>query len=118
MSVITVPQNMTSSSQVLERLRQKKMDHEFRWTADGFTAGKGKTYQPEELEIIKTFRFEGESDPSYSEILYVILANDGLTGYSMDTYGAESSHEGEEGYDNFIRQIPQTGHDQQLLFEL
>ena len=118
MDTITVPQNMTSSSEVLERLRQKKMDNEFRWTADGFTGGKGKHYQPEDLEIIKMFRFEGESDPSYSEILYVIRANDGYTGYSLDAYGADSSHENEEGYDNFIRQIPQTGHDQQLLFEL
>jgi hypothetical protein len=114
----TTPQNMTSSSQVLERLRQKRIDNEFRWTADGFTAGTGKNYQPEELEIIKTFRFEGASDPSDSEILYLIEANDGLTGYSMDTFGAESSHDGEEGYDNFIRQIPQRGHDQQILFEL
>jgi hypothetical protein len=118
MSVTTIPQSMTSSSQVLETLRQKKMDNEFRWATDGFTAGKGKNYQPGELEIIKTFRFEGESDPSYSEILYVIRANDGLIGYSLDAYGAESSHGSEEGYDNFIRQIPQTGHDQQLLFEL
>ncbi len=118
MSVETTPQNMTSSSQILEGLRQKKMDNEFRWTAEGFTAGRGKHYQPGELEIIKTFRFEGESDPSYSEILYVIRANDGLTGYSLDAYGADSSHENEQGYDNFIRQIPQTGHDQQILFEL
>jgi len=118
MSTMTIPQSMTSTSQVLERLRQKKMDNEFRWTAEGFTADKGKTYQPEELEITKTFRFEGESDPSYSEIIYIIEANDGLIGYSMDVYGAGTSHENEEGYDNFIRKIPQTGHEQQLLFDL
>jgi hypothetical protein len=109
---------MTSPSQILEKLRLKKYDNEFRWTPQGFSIGKGKSYQPDELEILKTFRFEGESNPSDSEILYVIRARDGLTGYSQDAYGAESSHEGEEGYDNFIRQIPQTGHDQQLLFEL
>jgi hypothetical protein len=118
MSTTTTPQNMTSSSVVLENLRQRKMDNEFRWTIDGFTTGRGKNYQPEELEIVKTFRFEEASDPSYSEILYVIRANDGLMGYSLDAYGAESSHEGEEGYDNFIRRIPQTGHDEQFLFEL
>ena len=118
MSTMTIPQSMTSTSQVLEKLRQKKIDNEFKWTPEGFTAGKGKNYQPEELEIIKTFRFEGESDPSYSEIIYIIEANDGLTGYSMDVYGAGTSHEDEEGYDNFIRQISHKGHDDQLLFEL
>jgi hypothetical protein len=110
--------SMSTTTEVLERLRMKKMDNEFRWTPEGFTAGKGKTYQPDELEMIKTFRFEGASDPSDTSILYVIEANDGLIGYSLDSYGAYSDHDGEEGYDNFIRQIPQAGHDQQLLFEL
>jgi hypothetical protein len=118
MNVSNTPDTMTSPSQVLEKLRQQKFDNEFHWTPDGFTIGKGKNYQPDELEIVKVFRFEGESNPSDSEILYVIRANDGLTGYSQDAYGADSSHDDEAGYDNFIRQIPQTGHDQQLLFEL
>lgn len=109
---------MSTTSEVLETLRLKKMDNEFRWTPEGFTAGKSKTYQPDELEIVKTFRFEGASDPSDTAILYVIRANDGLTGYTLDAYGVYSSHENEGGYDNFIRQIPQAGHDEQLLFEL
>lgn len=107
-----------TSSQVIEQLRQKDAGNEFRWTPDGFTAGKGKYYRPDQLEILKTYRFEGASDPSDMEIIYVIRANDGLTGYSLDAYGAYSSHEDEAGYDNFIRQIPEKGHDQQLSFVL
>ncbi len=110
--------DMTTLSTVLEKLRVKKMDNEFRWAADGFHAGKGKSYQPEDLKIIKTYRFEGDSDPSESSILYIIEANDGLIGYSLDSYGAYSSHEDEEGYDNFIHRIPVEGRDDQLLFEL
>ena len=109
---------MTTSSEIMEKLRLKKMDNEFRWTEEGFTAGKGKTYRPEELEILKTFRFEGASDPSDSSILYIIKANDGLTGYSLDSYGAYSDHDNEEGYDNFIRRIPTAGHDEEMTFEL
>lgn len=109
--------SMTSSSQILEILRQKKMDNEFRWSKEGFTADKGKTYQPGDLEIVKTFRFEGASDPGDSEIIYIIRANDGLTGYSQDVYGAETGHSDEEGYDNFIRRIPTAGHDTEQLFE-
>jgi hypothetical protein len=118
MNTESTTDSMNTTSEVLEALRLKKMDNEFRWTPEGFTCGKGKTYQPGELEIIKTFRFEGASDPSDTAILYVIRANDGLTGYSLDAYGVYSSHENEGGYDNFIRQIPQADHDQQLLFEL
>lgn len=112
-------ESMTTSSEVLEKLRQKKIDNEFRWTPDGFTAGKGKVYQPHDLEILKTYRFEGASDPSDMEILYIIKAvHDGLTGYSQDAYGVYSNHEKEDGYDNFIRQIPEAGRDEQLLFQL
>lgn len=96
---------MTTLAAVMEDLRLRKHDQEFRWTPEGFTAGKGKIYQPEDLKITKTYRFEGESDPSDSSILYLIEANDGLIGYSLDAYGIYSNHENEEGYDNFIRKI-------------
>ncbi len=85
---------------------------------EGFTAGRGKNYQPQDLKIIRTFRFEGESNPDDSSILYVIEANDGLIGYSLDSYGAISSHDNELGYDNFLRMIPVENRDDQLIFEL
>ena len=94
------------------------MDNEFRWEAEGFTAGKGKTYHPEELKIIKTYRFEGASDPSDSSILYIIEATDGLKGYSLNAYGIYSDHDNEAGYDNFIRNIPVEEHEGQLLFDI
>lgn len=109
---------MTTLSEVMEKLRLKKKDTEFRWENGGFSAGKGKIYQPEELKIIRTYRFEGESDPSDSSILYVMQADDGLIGYSLDAYGAYSEHSDEEGYDNFIRQVKIEERDEQLLFEL
>ena len=109
---------MNTLSEALERLRLKKLDNEFRWTPEGFTAGKGKVYTPDQLTIIKTFRFEGESDPSDMEIIYIIEADDGLIGYSIDAYGRDSSHEDEEGYDNFIRKIPVKDRDEQLIFEI
>lgn len=111
-----IPHEMTTLSEVLEKLRLKKWDNEFRYEEGGFTAGKGKTYQPQDMEIIKTFRFEGMTDPSDMSIVYVLEANDGLIGYSLDAYGMYSEHTQE--YDNFIRLVPEKGHDQQLLFEL
>ena len=79
---------------------------------------KNKCYKPEDLKIIKTYRFEGDSDPADSSIIYLIEANDGLIGYSMDAYGMYTAHEDEEGYDNFIREIPVEDRDEQLIFNL
>jgi len=112
------PHEMTTLTEVMEKLRRKKLDNEFRWTKEGFTAGKGKTYQPANLEIIKVYRFEENTDPADMCILYVIKANDGLIGYSLDAYGTYSNHDDEAGYDNFIRLIPQKDREQQMLFEL
>ena len=109
---------MTTLSQVLERLRQKKIDNEFRWENYKFNAGKGKLYDADELKIIKTYRFEGDSNPGDSSILYIIEANEGLVGYRIDAYGVYSNHEEEEGYDNFIRKIKIENHEEQLAFEL
>jgi hypothetical protein len=67
------------------------------------------------LVIIRTYRFEGDSDPSDNAILYLIEANDGLIGYSMDAYGVYSNHE-DSRYDDFIKKIPMEERDEQLIF--
>src|SRR4030081_895631 len=102
---MATPTEMTTLTQILEKLRVNRQDKEFIMTANGFTPGNGKYYGPEDLKIIKTYRFEGDTNPSDSSILYVIEANDGLIGYSMDAYGVYSNHE-DDTYDNFIRKIP------------
>jgi hypothetical protein len=107
---------MTTVSSVLEKLRIKKHDNEFRMTPEGFTPGNNKYYNPEDLKIIRTYRFEGESDPSDSSIIYLIEANDGLIGYSMDAYGVYSDH-GDDGYDDFIRKIQVEERDEQQIFQ-
>lgn len=107
---------MRTLSQVMEKLRLKRQDNEFRVEEGAFVTGNGKRYQPEDLTIVKTYRFEGESDPSDSSILYLIEANDRLIGYSVDAYGVYSNHDQE--YDEFIRKIKMMDRDEQLLFSL
>lgn len=107
---------MSTLSQVIEKLRVKKHDHEFILKENGFSVGSGKFYNPEDLKIIKTYRFEGDSDPSDSSILYVIEAKDGLIGYSIDAYGVYSNHE-DDKYDEYIRKIPIDERQDQLIFE-
>lgn len=95
--------HMTTLSSVLEKLRMKKQDNEFAMKDGCFTTNGNKLYSAEDLTIVRTYRFEGESDPADSMILYLIEAKDGLIGYSMDVYGAGSNKE--EGYDDFIKEI-------------
>jgi len=108
---------MNTLSQIMNKLTVKGYDKEFRWTTEGFTVD-DNVYQPEDLTILKTYRFEGVSDPSDMSIIYVIEGDDGAIGYSMDAYGVYSSHDDEAGYDNIIRMIPVEGRDEQLLFKV
>jgi hypothetical protein len=98
------PQQITVSS-VIEELRSKKHDHEFLITHQGLTAGTGKFYNPEELKITQTYRFEERSNPSFSSILYLIETNDGLKGYNLDAYGAYDNYK-DDVYGSFIKNIP------------
>lgn len=110
------PGELSTVTAVLERLRVKKRDNEFQMTAEGFSTGKGKFYNPEDLKIIKTYRFEGETDPSDSSIIYLLEANDGMIGYTMDAYGVYSNHT-DDGYDDFIRKINVEERDEQQIFQ-
>lgn len=102
---MTQTNEMNTLSEVLNALIAKNIYLEYRWTPTGFQIqGNEKTYQPFELVIIKTYRFEGNSSPSDMSILYLIKSNDGQIGYSIDAYGTYCNHE--DGYYTFIRHVP------------
>lgn len=46
-----------------------------------------KNYNPDQIQVVNFFRFEGESDPDDNAILYVIETNDGTKGTLVDAYG-------------------------------
>ncbi|HEX8515473.1 MAG TPA: hypothetical protein VF868_04680 [Bacteroidia bacterium] len=49
-----------------------------------------KIYAPEEVKITNFYRFEGESDPADSAVLYAIETVSGEKGTLTDAYGAYS----------------------------
>lgn len=106
---------MTTLTQVLERLRMRKQDNEFKMTEAGFCTGSKKCYGVDELTIIKVYRFEGDSDPADSSVLYLIEANDGLIGYTIDAYGVYSNHD-DDGYDDFLKKLNVAERDEQQIF--
>lgn len=67
-------------------------------TADGHSS-----YSPQEITLIATRRFEGESDPDDSDILYVLETSDGLKGTLTNAYGAT----GDSEISKFIKQVPE-----------
>lgn len=61
---------------------------DFKITDNGLKSLKTeKIYQPDQINIINFFRFEGQSDPDDNTIMYVIETSDGLKGTLIDAYG-------------------------------
>lgn len=111
------PTEMTTLSQVLEKLRQKGVDNEIVMNAENqmICEKLNKVYQPEELLIFKTFRFEGDSNPDDNAALYVLEDSENNIGYIIDSYGAYRSHDGSE-FDDFLKKIKVEDRDAQELF--
>jgi len=48
-----------------------------------------KEYQPADLKIVNTYRFEGMTSPEDETALFAIVAHDGLKGTLVMSYSAE-----------------------------
>jgi hypothetical protein len=46
-----------------------------------------KFYEPEEVKIIDSYRYEGLTDPDDNAVIYALVASDGLKGTIVDAYG-------------------------------
>jgi len=95
---------MDTVSSILNNLKVKCQDNEFVISPNGSIHLSGKSYKYDEIKIIKTYRFEGESDPADEAIIYLIEANDGMIGYSLDAYGVYTNHSN-DGYADSIHQM-------------
>lgn len=111
------PADMNTLSQILEKLRLKGLDNEIKMTDHGKMQGVGynQIYDPEDLTIIKTYRFEGDSDPADNSVLYILEDKDHQIGYILDAYGMYSSQD-VAGFNDFLKKIPTADRDLQELF--
>lgn len=98
---------MTTLTGVMETLRQRGIHREFRMNEDCEMKyeGSDKNYKPDELRIVKTYRFEGPSNPDDNAVLYVVQDTEKNIGIILDSYGADSNYPGQE-FDTFLRDIP------------
>lgn len=111
------PVEMNTLSQILEKLRLKGKDNEIKMSDHGKmqSANLNKIYKPEDLTIVKTYRFEGMSDPGDNSVLYLLMDKEGDMGYIQDAYGVYSDNDGPT-FDDFLKKIPVADRDEQELF--
>ena len=83
-----VPYMTTLTDRVNKAIKEGYSDA-LKITKQGLYSGtKDKTYSPDEVKVIDFYRFEGQSDPADSAIMYVIETIDGVKGLLIDAYGA------------------------------
>ena len=102
----TNPSQMRTLSEVMNKLKNKGYDNELTFSDHGKmqSTNSNKIYNPQDLTIIKTFRFEGISDPADNTALYLTQDKDNEIGYILDIYGTYSDHTA--AFDDFLKQIP------------
>jgi hypothetical protein len=62
--------------------------NDFSYVDDGLMMHQTKKlYKPEEIKVINTLRFEGNSDPDDNAVLYLIETSDGMKGTLVDAFG-------------------------------
>lgn len=90
---------------ILESLLNSKQDNEFKMTREGFKTSNSKAYDPRDLKICKAYHFEGSQGVVDSYTIYLIMSNDGLVGYSLDSANDFQKNE-DSLYNWFITKIP------------
>ncbi|MBP2617175.1 hypothetical protein [Chryseobacterium jejuense] len=98
---------MTTLSQVMNKLSERGIKREFRMNenCEMKFENSEKIYTPSELTVLKTYRFEGDSNPDDNAVLYVVKDDAGNRGMIIDSYGADSNYSGDK-FDEFLRDIP------------
>ncbi len=90
-------------STAYKALQERGFSKDFE-ASDGNTLKVSKTdnsFKPNEVEICEFHRFEGESNPSDTSIIYAMEAKDGSKGILIDAYGADASMKVAE----FLKQV-------------
>ncbi|MCF3108313.1 hypothetical protein LL912_05945 [Niabella sp. CC-SYL272] len=101
----TSSEKMNTISECLRKAAQSGYVVDFFVQENGLSyKGSKQIYPPEAVSIRNFYRFEGESDPADSSILYLIRTRDGVRGTLLDAYGMYSD-KGISGFVKGIRRI-------------
>ena len=78
---------MTTLVSCLAKAKEEGFTEEFRVNTKGLCTREDKCYPPAQVNVENFYRFEGQSDPDDSSILYTLRTNDGIKGTLSDAYG-------------------------------
>ena len=93
---------LRSLSEVIEAVKKDGYTKNFMANEEGLVnLDTNTTYAPHDVKISNFYRFEGESDPGDSSILYAIETKDGEKGILTDSYGAYS----DTNVTDFIKEV-------------
>lgn len=81
---------MKTLSEILNRISAEGYFEEVKISGDDIFI-KDKKYTSDEIEIVKVYRFEGESNPDDMSALYLMDSKDGNKGILIDAYGTYSN---------------------------
>ena len=80
--------------EVINHLREEGFTENFEFRNHTLkVVGSSKPYKPSEVDLLEEYRFEGETNPSDSSILYTLQTYDGKKGTIVDSYGVNSNAE-------------------------
>ncbi|TXD78286.1 hypothetical protein [Algoriphagus ratkowskyi] len=103
---MSTSKSMTTYSQVLNILPGRGYGKELNIKRAGASFDDSeKIYQPEQLKIVKVYRFEGESDPADMAVIYLLHGDADEKGFLLNAYGTYSDQDNPY-YDEFIKRVP------------
>ncbi len=93
---------MDTLSEAINMLNKEGFSEDFRATEEYVEALiSKKKFEPEELKIVKSYRFEGPTDPADEMVCFAIEAYDGTKGTLVMSYSSDHSQAIET-----VRKIP------------
>jgi len=96
--------SFTTLSEAVNKLTSEGYKEDFEASENSIIAlYSKKEYQPNELLIEQTYRFDGITNPSDEATVFAIVASDGVKGTLVMSYSAEHGQNEE-----LIKQIPST----------
>lgn len=99
---ISPNEGMKTLSSVMNKALHAGYTEDFEMTDTGLKApSNGHYYQPDQVRIVNFYRFEGDTDPSDSSILYVLETNDEVKGVLINAYGTYAN----DHIGDFIKQV-------------